>query len=75
MVKLNAIGERVFHVRCVIGGNISYYTGGRYSDTADVQTFNLLCNTAVSERAHLAMGEIHDFYLIFDHERPEFMWL
>ena len=65
-VKLNAAGERVFCVRGVVDSNISDYTGDRYSGTTDIQTFNLLYNAAVSERSHLATGDIHDFYPMSD---------
>ena len=68
--KLNAAGARVFRVRGVISSNISDYIGG-----ADIQTFNLLCNAASSKRAHLAMGDIHDFYMMSVLDRPEYMWL
>ena len=69
-MKLNAAGERVFRLRGIIGGNISDYTGDRYSGTADILTFNLLGNVVVCKRAHFRTVDIHDFYLMSGLERP-----
>ena len=74
-VKINQAGERVYRVRGTYGGNISDYTGDTYAGTADLQTFKLLCNATVSESAYLLTGDISDFYLMNDLERPEYMWL
>ena len=73
-LKIKA-GKRLYRVRGTYGGNITDYAGLRSSGTADLQTVKLLLNAAVSERAQIATGDDHDFYLATDLERPEYMWV
>ena len=75
-VKLKIkLGRKVFRVRGTYGGNITDFEGLRSSGTADLQTVKLLLNAAVSEDAHIATGDAHDFYLATKLERPEYMWV
>ena len=68
-------GVLIRRVRGTAGGNLSTYTGNRTATTADLQTFKLLLNAVVTQNAHFATADIHDFYLGSDLEVPEYMWL
>jgi hypothetical protein len=75
-VKVKTVNDKIDRrVRGTYGGNVTDFTGNRTSNTADPQTVNLLLNAAVSEKAHLVIMDIKDFFLGSPLEKPEFMIL
>ena len=65
----------VKRTRCSYGGNISDYTGNRFSSTVDITTVKCLLNSIISDpnSTHITI-DIKDFFLCSTLEYPEYMW-